>query len=103
MCSENCRCIDCKNCEGSEEGRVLRQGEQANVMAFMQHGSVLPFGSIPQEIKKRKIQNLFMGEAPTHIVDNRSAQKHNQVFLVVSLLSFFLKKYEEVNFFVLYL
>lgn len=80
MCSENCRCIDCKNCEGSEEGRVLRQGEHANVLEFMQHGSVQPFGSIPQEVKKRKIQNLFMGEAPTHILDNRSAQKHNQVF-----------------------
>ncbi|XP_074333831.1 protein tesmin/TSO1-like CXC 6 isoform X3 [Apium graveolens] len=77
MCSENCRCIDCKNCEGSEEGRVLRQGEHANVRPFMQHGSVQPFGYIPQAIKKRKYQNLFMGEAPTDILDNRT-QKHNQ-------------------------
>ena len=56
-------------------------------MAFMQHGSTQAFGYIPQAIKKRKIQSLFTGEAPANTLDNRSAQKYSQVFLV-SVLSF---------------
>ncbi|WOG85666.1 hypothetical protein DCAR_0104857 [Daucus carota subsp. sativus] len=85
MCSENCRCIDCKNCEGSEEARALRQGEHTNVMAFMQHGSTQAFGYIPQAIKKRKIQSLFTGEAPANTLDNRSAQKYSQETFLTSL------------------
>ena len=27
LCSDNCKCVDCKNFEGSEERRVLFQGD----------------------------------------------------------------------------
>ncbi|KAL5082157.1 hypothetical protein RYX36_010578 [Vicia faba] len=39
LCSENCKCMDCKNFEGSEEQQALFHGDQNNNMAFIQQAS----------------------------------------------------------------
>ncbi|XP_047309256.1 protein tesmin/TSO1-like CXC 5 [Impatiens glandulifera] len=87
LCSENCKCMDCKNFEGSEERQALFQGEHTNV-AYLQQatnaaitnaiGSSSGFGS-PQLTKKRKGQELFFPtkDSPTHKLPH--FQQANQV------------------------
>ncbi|XP_010920528.1 protein tesmin/TSO1-like CXC 5 isoform X2 [Elaeis guineensis] len=66
LCSENCKCMDCKNYEGSEERRALFRGDHGNAL-YMQHaanaalnGAIGPSGFIsPSTSKKRKSQELF--------------------------------------------
>lgn len=36
LCSENCKCVDCKNFEGSEERRALFQGDHNMNVTFVQ-------------------------------------------------------------------
>lgn len=36
LCSDNCKCVDCKNFEGSEERRALFQGDHNLSVAFLQ-------------------------------------------------------------------
>lgn len=74
--------MDCKNFEGSEEGRALYHGEHDNVMAFIQQATNAPingavgscgFGT-PPAIKKRKVQHLVIGEACNDLLYNECAQ-----------------------------
>lgn len=68
LCSENCKCMDCKNFEGSEERRALFHGDHTNNLAFIQqqaanaaiNGAVGSYGytSLPLS-KKRKGQELL--------------------------------------------
>ncbi|PPD95972.1 hypothetical protein GOBAR_DD07003 [Gossypium barbadense] len=69
LCSENCKCMDCKNFEGSEERQALFHGDHANNMAYIQQAANAAitgavgssgFASIPVS-KKRKGQDLFFG------------------------------------------
>ncbi|XP_052183549.1 protein tesmin/TSO1-like CXC 5 isoform X2 [Diospyros lotus] len=69
LCSENCRCIDCKNFEGSEERQALFHGDHANNMAYIQKAANAAitdaigssgFGCPPVP-KKRKGPELFVG------------------------------------------
>ncbi|XP_016682665.2 protein tesmin/TSO1-like CXC 5 isoform X1 [Gossypium hirsutum] len=69
LCSENCKCMDCKNFEGSEERQALFHGDHANNMAYIQQAANAAitgavgssgFASIPVS-KKRKGQELFFG------------------------------------------
>ncbi|RVW96341.1 Protein tesmin/TSO1-like CXC 5 [Vitis vinifera] len=69
LCSENCKCMDCKNFEGSEERQALFHGDHANSMAYIQQAANAAitgaigssgFGSPPVS-KKRKGQELFYG------------------------------------------
>lgn len=62
-CSENCRCVDCKNCEGSEERRSLSYGDSLTPKVYYQpqaanavvKESLGPYGyKITQVSKKRK-------------------------------------------------
>ncbi|XP_061366422.1 protein tesmin/TSO1-like CXC 5 [Gastrolobium bilobum] len=67
LCSENCKCMDCKNFEGSEERQALFHGEQNNNMTYIQQaanaaitGAIGSSGySSPPVSKKRKGQELF--------------------------------------------
>ncbi|XP_027358568.1 protein tesmin/TSO1-like CXC 5 isoform X3 [Abrus precatorius] len=67
LCSENCKCMDCKNFEGSEERQALFHGDQNNNMAYIQQaanaaitGAIGSSGySSPPVSKKRKGQELF--------------------------------------------
>ncbi|KAL5838344.1 hypothetical protein ACOSQ3_015513 [Xanthoceras sorbifolium] len=69
LCSENCKCMDCKNFEGSEERQALFHGDHANNMAFIQQaanaaitGAIGSSGfASPPVSKKRKGQDIFFG------------------------------------------
>ncbi|KAK4370244.1 hypothetical protein RND71_009719 [Anisodus tanguticus] len=69
LCSENCKCMDCKNFEGSEERQALFHGDHGNNMAYLQQAANAAitgaigssgYGSPPVN-KKRKPQELFFG------------------------------------------
>uniref|UniRef100_A0A7N0T4E5 CRC domain-containing protein n=1 Tax=Kalanchoe fedtschenkoi TaxID=63787 RepID=A0A7N0T4E5_KALFE len=64
LCSDNCKCMDCKNYEGSEERQALFHGDHANNIVYMQQAANAAitgaigssgFGSPPFS-KKRKGQ-----------------------------------------------
>ncbi|GAB4837249.1 hypothetical protein Ancab_002152 [Ancistrocladus abbreviatus] len=69
LCSENCKCMDCKNFEGSEERKALFHGNHCNAMIYIQqaanaaiNGAIGPSGYLmPQTSKKRKNQDLLVG------------------------------------------
>ncbi|KAJ0263088.1 CRC domain-containing protein [Hirschfeldia incana] len=62
LCSENCKCLDCKNFDGSEERQALFHGEHANHMAYhLQQaanaaitGAVGSSGFAPSPARKRR-------------------------------------------------
>ncbi|KAK1434724.1 hypothetical protein QVD17_00474 [Tagetes erecta] len=69
LCSENCKCMDCKNFEGSEERQALFHGDSANNIAFLQQAANAAitgaigssgYGSPPVS-RKRKGQDLSFG------------------------------------------
>ncbi|KAD3067895.1 hypothetical protein E3N88_35775 [Mikania micrantha] len=69
LCSENCKCTDCKNYEGSEERQALFHGDSANNIAYLQQAANAAitgaigssgYGSPPVS-RKRKAQELFFG------------------------------------------
>ncbi|KAL0333893.1 UNVERIFIED_CONTAM: protein tesmin/TSO1-like CXC 5 [Sesamum angustifolium] len=71
LCSENCKCMDCKNYEGSEERQALFHGDHANNMMYIQQAANAAitgaigssgYGSPPLN-KKRKGQDLFFASA----------------------------------------
>lgn len=72
LCSENCKCIDCKNFEASEERKALFQGEQSNTLYMQQlaanaaiTGAVGSSGyGSPPAFKRRKNHELFFGAVP---------------------------------------
>ncbi|XP_002514278.2 protein tesmin/TSO1-like CXC 5 isoform X1 [Ricinus communis] len=69
LCSENCKCMDCKNFEGSEERQALFHGDHTNNMAYIQQaanaaitGAIGSSGYVSPPIsKKRKGQELLFG------------------------------------------
>ncbi|KAL1216294.1 Protein tesmin/TSO1-like CXC 5 [Cardamine amara subsp. amara] len=71
LCSENCKCLDCKNFEGSEERQSLFHGEHANNMAYLQQaanaaitGAVGSSGFAPSPApKRRKGQEILFNQA----------------------------------------
>nr|GME18921.1 Protein tesmin/TSO1-like CXC 5 [Ipomoea batatas] len=77
LCSENCKCMDCKNFEGSEERQALFRGDQGNNIAYLQQAANAAitgaigssgYGS-PPVAKKRKGQELYFGptmKIPVH-------------------------------------
>ncbi|KAJ1285502.1 hypothetical protein BS78_03G284100 [Paspalum vaginatum] len=61
LCSENCKCMDCKNFEGSEERRALFQGDHKNTINMQQATNAAVNGAIgatgfpsPSTTRKRK-------------------------------------------------
>lgn len=82
LCSENCKCIDCKNFEASEERRALFQGEQSNTLYMQQlaanaaiTGAVGSSGyGSPPAFKRRKNHELFFGTVSKDPSVNRVTQ-----------------------------
>ncbi|CAM8967495.1 unnamed protein product [Rhodiola kirilowii] len=84
-CSENCRCVDCKNCEGSEERRSLCYGDNLTPTIYYQQQAanavvkeaVSPYGyKITQVSRKRKNQEqTFVQFHPIQ----QNAQFHQRV------------------------
>ncbi|XP_077211443.1 protein tesmin/TSO1-like CXC 5 [Tasmannia lanceolata] len=67
LCSENCKCMDCKNFEGSDERRSLFHGGHGNAMTYIQTNAAITgavgssgYASSPTT-KKRKNQEIFFG------------------------------------------
>ncbi|KAL6509651.1 hypothetical protein OROGR_022961 [Orobanche gracilis] len=97
LCSENCKCVDCKNFEGSEERQTLFHGDHVNNMAFMQQAANAAitgaigssgYGS-PPLTKKRKGQDLYFGSAlkdPVHRLGQLQQASHTK-FSVPSTVS----------------
>ncbi|KAK3165509.1 hypothetical protein QOZ80_1AG0034050 [Eleusine coracana subsp. coracana] len=61
LCSENCKCMDCKNFEGSEERKALFQGDHKNAIHMQQAANAAVNGAIgvtgfpsPSASRKRK-------------------------------------------------
>ncbi|RAL51079.1 unnamed protein product [Cuscuta campestris] len=77
LCSENCKCMHCKNLEGSEERKALFRGDNPNTLAYLQQAAnavitgaigTSGFGSLPVT-KRRKVQDIFNGQTMKIPVD----------------------------------
>ncbi|KAG5030164.1 hypothetical protein GLYMA_05G229900v4 [Glycine max] len=87
LCSENCKCMDCKNFEGSEERQALFHGDQNNNMVYIQQaanaaitGAIGSSGySSPPISKKRKGQELLFGPTVKDPSVGRQGQQANNV------------------------
>ncbi|XVF34859.1 hypothetical protein REPUB_Repub18cG0094800 [Reevesia pubescens] len=99
LCSENCKCMDCKNFEGSEERQALFHGDHANNIAHIQQAANAAitgaigssgFASAPVS-KKRKGQELFFGstakDSSVHRLGNFPQGNHNRASVSPSSLS----------------
>ncbi|XP_023537403.1 protein tesmin/TSO1-like CXC 5 [Cucurbita pepo subsp. pepo] len=79
LCSENCKCMDCKNFEGSEERQALFHGDHGNNMVFIQQaanaaitGAIGSSGyASPPVSKKRKGQELYFGSTAKELSTHR--------------------------------
>ncbi|ESQ54344.1 hypothetical protein EUTSA_v10024708mg [Eutrema salsugineum] len=82
LCSENCKCLDCKNFDGSEERQALFHGEHANNMAYLQQqanaaitGAVGSSGFAPAPApKRRKGQDIVFNQATKDSSTHRLGQ-----------------------------
>ncbi|KAJ6823374.1 protein tesmin/TSO1-like CXC 5 isoform X1 [Iris pallida] len=82
LCSENCKCMDCKNFEGSEERRALSHGDHGSTMTYVQQAANAVFnGAIgtsvygtPSASKKRKHQDIYFGTSVKDQPIHRLAQ-----------------------------
>ncbi|MQM04144.1 hypothetical protein Taro_036937 [Colocasia esculenta] len=72
LCSENCKCLDCKNFEGSEERRALFHGDHGNNMTYIQQAANAAitgaigssgYGSPPAS-KRRKTREFLFSSGP---------------------------------------
>ncbi|CAL9040895.1 protein tesmin/TSO1-like CXC 5 [Musa acuminata AAA Group] len=68
LCSDNCKCMDCKNFEGSEERKALFRGDHGSALYMQQAANASLNGAIgpsafmsPSASRKRKNQELFFG------------------------------------------
>ncbi|KAJ8528284.1 hypothetical protein K7X08_021976 [Anisodus acutangulus] len=98
LCSENCKCMDCKNFEGSEERQALFHGDHANNMVYLQQAANAAitgaigssgYGSPPVN-KKRKGQELFFGSIindPVHRQGQLQQGSHMKSSVLPSLSS----------------
>ncbi|KAI4337483.1 hypothetical protein L6164_015894 [Bauhinia variegata] len=84
LCSEKCKCADCKNFEGNEERRALFH-EEYNATHLKQASNdtiAAAFGSFGYEThitpKRRKIQEIFSGKAAKDQTINLTAQSQQE-------------------------
>lgn len=85
LCSENCRCMDCKNFEGSEERQALFHGDSVNNMVYLQQAAnaaitgaigTSGYGSPPVSRKRKGPEVLYGGHAAKDSVFHRVAHFH---------------------------
>lgn len=81
LCSDNCRCLGCKNFEGSEDRLDLFHGEHSHGAAYLQHanaaitGAVGSSGFAPSPApKRRKAQDIFFNQGAKDSSINRLGQ-----------------------------
>ncbi|XP_074590183.1 protein tesmin/TSO1-like CXC 5 [Curcuma longa] len=66
LCSDNCKCMDCKNFEGSEERKALFHSNHGSMLYMQQanaalNGAIGPSGFMSPSSKRRRNQSLFTG------------------------------------------
>ncbi|OAY80672.1 Protein tesmin/TSO1-like CXC 5 [Ananas comosus] len=87
LCSDNCKCIDCKNFEGSEERRALFHGDHGSNLYMQQaanaalNGAIGPSGFLSSSTsRKRKNQEVLFGtsvrDQPVHRVSQFPQAAH---------------------------
>lgn len=82
LCSENCKCIDCKNYENSEERKALYQSDITGSLNYPQpvsnasmSGTTAPVGySSPSPSKKRKTQEVLFHQTPKEHASRQTSQ-----------------------------
>ncbi|CAL0322178.1 unnamed protein product [Lupinus luteus] len=88
LCSESCKCIDCKNFEGSEERQALFHGNQNKNMAHIQQAANAAitgaigssgYSSPPVSTSKRKGQGPFVGPTTKDPSIDKSGKQVNHV------------------------
>ncbi|KAE9600315.1 putative transcription factor Tesmin family [Lupinus albus] len=88
LCSESCKCIDCKNFEGSEERQALFHGNQNKNMAHIQQAANAAitgaigssgYSSPPVPTSKRKGQGPFVGPTTKGPSIGKSGKQVNHV------------------------
>lgn len=92
LCSENCKCKDCKNFEGSEERMTLFHGTH-DAMAYIQraanaaiNGAVGSSGyGVPPAMKKIKLDNF--SSMPRNGRSSRASARYQQVFSLFATLA----------------
>ncbi|CAK9172765.1 unnamed protein product [Ilex paraguariensis] len=96
LCSENCKCVDCKNFEGSEERQALFHGDHTNKMVYIQQAANAAitgaigssgYGSPPIS-KKRKVPEIFFGSTARdpsfHRLSQYQQTNHMKAFATLS-------------------
>ncbi|CAD5183806.1 unnamed protein product [Musa acuminata subsp. malaccensis] len=68
LCSDNCKCMDCKNFEGSEERKALFHSNHGSTLYMQQanaaiKGAIGPSGFISPSSKRRRHQSLVVGNS----------------------------------------
>ncbi|CAH9131313.1 unnamed protein product [Cuscuta epithymum] len=98
LCSENCKCMDCKNFEGSEERQALFHGDHSNTISYLQQAAnaaitgavgASGYGSPPVS-KKRKGQELFFATTmnnPVHSFGQFQQTNHTKPNIPPSSMS----------------
>ncbi|KAL2544858.1 Protein tesmin/TSO1-like CXC 5 [Forsythia ovata] len=88
LCSENCKCLDCKNFKGSEERKALFHGHPTNSTTFMQeatnaviNGAIGLSGFGISERKRRGNQQIVFGSTTVDQSNNRVSQFRQETFL----------------------
>ncbi|XP_033130577.1 protein tesmin/TSO1-like CXC 6 [Brassica rapa] len=81
LCSDNCRCLGCKNFEGSEDRLALFHGEHSHGAAYLQHANAAITGAVGSSgfasspaPKRRKSQDIFFNQAAKDSSINRLGQ-----------------------------
>ncbi|KAL2346915.1 hypothetical protein Fmac_000915 [Flemingia macrophylla] len=85
LCSENCKCMDCKNFEGSDERRAILQREY-NIVRIKQAANAVNTGVVGSSgygthitPKKRKFQEMFPGKSAMNQTANMIAQHQQEI------------------------
>ncbi|CAL9049561.1 unnamed protein product [Musa banksii] len=68
LCSDNCKCMDCKNFDGSEERKALFHSNHGSTLYMQQanaaiKGAIGPSGFISPSSKRRRHQSLVVGNS----------------------------------------
>lgn len=83
LCSENCKCVDCKNFDGSEERRSLFHGEHGNNMTYIQQAANAAitgaigssgYGSPPVSKRRKNQESLFSSSIKEPAANHRLSQ-----------------------------
>ncbi|XP_058114188.1 protein tesmin/TSO1-like CXC 5 isoform X2 [Magnolia sinica] len=100
LCSENCKCMDCKNFEGSEERRGLFHVDHGNALTYIQQAANAAitgaigssgYASPPANKKRKTQQDLFFStsvkDTPVHRFGQFSQVNHLRATAPTSSLS----------------